>query len=382
MTVFKIKKKRNQTLRNKRKITLDEQHMKKMIFFKNQKKKLPELEKKYKRLNKRLNKLDKTKNLKKYKKCCLDLKEVTEMIKKISDNNEEIDYLLNTSHLLFNYYENKNSDNYNYENPINNNTILQFFKNEKSVEKNNKGFSKKQIIDKYLNNVDPNYIKSLIENNNYMECKYCNIEKIVYQTKGIIICPKCGEQQKFIVSSDKPSYKEPPKEISCYSYKRINHFNEWLAQFQAKESTDIPQIVYDKILIEIKKERLTNIAELKPLKLREILKKLLLNKYYEHVPHIINRLNGIQAPTMTRDIEEKLRAMFKEIQIPFMKHCPKNRKNFLSYSYVLHKFVQLLELDSFLPSFPLLKSREKLHQQDKIWSKICQDLNWEFIKSL
>ena len=117
-------------------------------------------------------------------------------------------------------------------------------------------------------------------------------------------------------------------------------------------------------------------------KLRKILKKLKLNKYYEHVPHIINRLNGVPAPIMDRATEEKLRVMFKEIQGPFMKHCPKWRKNFLSYSYVLHKFVQLLELDNFLPCFTLLKSREKLHQQDMIWKNICKELKWEFIKSL
>ena len=123
-------------------------------------------------------------------------------------------------------------------------------------------------------------------------------------------------------------------------------------------------------------------ATLTPPKLRKILKKLKLNKYYEHVPHIINRLNGVPAPVMDRKIEDKLRMMFKEIQGPFMKHCPKTRKNFLSYSYVLHKFVQLLELDEFLSCFTLLKSREKLHQQDLIWTKICKDLKWQFIPSL
>ena len=74
--------------------------------------------------------------------------------------------------------------------------------------------------------------------------------------------------------------------------------------------------------------------------------------------------------------------MFKEIQIPFHKFCPKSRKNFLSYSYVLHKFVELLELDDFLPCFILLKSREKLHQQDQIWKQICGYLNWQFIPSV
>ena len=57
-----------------------------------------------------------------------------------------------------------------------------------------------------------------------------------------------------------------------------------------------------------------------------MLKKLKLNKYYEHVPHIINRLNGVQAPVMNRHTEEKLRMMFKEIQGPFIEHCPKTRK--------------------------------------------------------
>ena len=82
------------------------------------------------------------------------------------------------------------------------------------------------------------------------------------------------------------------------------------------------------------------------------------------------------------ETEEELRRMFKEIQVPFHKFCPKNRKNFLSYSYVLHKFVQLLELDQFLDCFILLKSREKLHQQDLIWKQICDYLKWEFIASV
>ena len=184
------------------------------------------------------------------------------------------------------------------------------------------------------------------------------------------------------MDSEKPSYKEPPREVSYFAYKRINHFNEWLAQFQAKESTDIPKDVYNMILEELKKERITNIKNLSPNKIREILKKLKKNKYYEHVPHIINRLNGIPPPIMSREIEEELRRMFKEIQVPFHKYCPPNRKNFLSYSYVLHKFVQLKELDNFLPCFVLLKSREKLHQQDLIWKKICEHLKWEFIPSV
>ncbi len=139
------------------------------------------------------------------------------------------------------------------------------------------------------------------------------------------------------------------------------------------------------MLIEIKKERITNLATLNPLKIRGYLKKLGYNKYYEHISHIICRLNGKQPPTISSEVEAKLRRMFKEIQEPFAKVCPiiqKSRKNFLSYSYVLYKFVELLGLDELKLLFPLLKSREKLYQQDKIWEAICKELNWEFIKSV
>ena len=81
---------------------------------------------------------------------------------------------------------------------------------------------------------------------------------------------------------------------------------------------------------------------------------------------------------MSREVEEELRRMFKEIQIPFHKFCPKDRKNFLSYSYVLHKFCELLELDELLEYFPLLKSPQKLMEQDQVWKKFCKYLKWEF----
>ena len=166
--------------------------------------------------------------------------------------------------------------------------------------------NKTDIVNHYYEFINKDYIRDISVEDDVEYCTKCNIEKVIYKDKGYIICPQCGQQDHYFIDSNKPSYKNPPNEVAYFSYKRINHFNEWLAQFQAKESTDIPSDVYDKIILEIKKERITNMANLTASKLREILKKLKLNKYYEHVPHIINRINGIQAPTMSRETEEKL----------------------------------------------------------------------------
>jgi ssDNA-binding Zn-finger/Zn-ribbon topoisomerase 1 len=232
--------------------------------------------------------------------------------------------------------------------------------------------------------IDSKHLSEYTEETDQEICPVCGSERTLYQNEALMLCKnrECGNSQIILLDSNKPSYKDPPREMSFYSYKRINHFNEWLAQFQAKETTDINEEVYNCILLELKKERVNDMAKLTHQKMKDILKKLGFNKYYEHIPHIINRLNGLPAPVMSRETEEKLRSMFREIQAPFIKHCPEVRKNFLSYSYVLHKLCQLLELDEFLHCFPMLKSREKLYQQDVIWEKICEDLEWEFIKSI
>jgi hypothetical protein len=247
-----------------------------------------------------------------------------------------------------------------------------------------KGLQRNQLLNDYLQMEDPSMARNTVEeyDDPWTVCERCNNEMIMCLNEANLTCSKCGHQEFILVDSDKPSYKDPPREISYYAYKKINHFNEWLAQFQAKESTEIPNEIYDAILLQFKKEQITNMGTLKPTKLREILRRMKCSKYYEHIPHIINRLNGQNAPFMSRENEEKLRHMFREIQPSFKKHCPKGRRNFLSYGYVLYKFCELLEMDEYLACFPLLKNRDKLYLKDKTCQKICEDMNWQYITTV
>jgi len=243
---------------------------------------------------------------------------------------------------------------------------------------------KSDLYERYKSNIQKDYIPEFYrqQNHKFRECPECGKNTTIVPSDAIIFCEHCGWEDRVLVDVDLPGIKDQNKDTSYFNYRKINHFNEWLAQFQAKETTDIPSEVYDKIILEFRKERRRNISNLKPTKLREILKRLGLNKYYEHIPHIINRLNGIPPPRLTPETEEKLREMFRAIQTPFMKHCPSWRKNFLSYSYVLNKFCRILGKTEFLASFTLLKSREKLYEMDKVWQKICVDLDWPFHRSI
>jgi len=373
-----------------------------------------------------------------------EIQDLISKIKDIESNKELNKYYLKVGALLHNYYENvENSKNnqekesfetnllnfeqnkpvftdkfeqidiennlnissMNIQEPVKNKSVLTFFENrgkeetnEKSNEKNSENsytstkisdfvkeeakFKKKNFLDDYLQKIDENYVNKIKIDVKINKCELCDHEMTLYPSEGYQICAECGNQEFILIESDKPSFKDPPLEVCYFSYKRINHFNEWLAQFQAKESTEIPDEVYEKIIAEIKKERITNLEKIDTKKIRLYLKKIKLNKYYDHAAHILYQINGIPPPSMSKELEEKLRLMFKEIQGPFLEVCPKSRKNFLNYSYVLHKFVELLSLDEYKVYFPLLKDREKLHQTDMIWKNICNILGWQFYKSI
>jgi hypothetical protein len=325
------------------------------------------------------------------------LKEINSEIEKREENTELYDYFLETGEILYKYYDIQDKIAHGAEGSkkivtkkMNPGDILSALQQAAESEgdvlqvESQETLRRDKLLEAYIQKIDPEYSRQASDtlNDPYGECPHCSVEMIFSANEALFTCTKCGYQDFVLIDSDKPSYKDPPREVSYYAYKRINHFNEWIAQFQAKESTEIPNDVYEAILAELKKERINDTRMLKANKIREILKKLKFNKYYEHVPHILNRLNGQNAPVMSREVEEKLRYMFKEIQPSFQKHCPEGRSNFLSYSYVLYKFCELLELDEYLPSFPLLKNRDKLYVQDKIWQKICSDLKWEFIRSI
>ena len=299
---------------------------------------------------------------------------INKEIKYLDNNTDEILYYNNTIDYILPYYETTTSNTQHLE-------ILDFF-NKSNIVNKKQNINKAQLLDNYLKATENKQTK--VSKSKKFKPKYCRIckdnELTLHLSEGKLICTGCGYCEDIIMDSDKPNYKDPIPDVTAYAYKRINHFNEWLAQFQAKESTDIPEDVYEIILVEIRKQRLLD-NNITPRRMRVILKKLGYNKYYEHVQHIINKVSGVPPPKITREVEEKFRQMFKEAQEPFTLYCPKDRKNFLSYSYTLHKFCQLLELDDFLPCFPLLKSRDKLKEQDRIWKKICEYIGWEFISS-
>jgi hypothetical protein len=127
------------------------------------------------------------------------------------------------------------------------------------------------------------------------------------------------------------------------------HFKEILAQFQGKETTQIPIEVIENIKLQIKKERI-DLSQISNNKTKEILKKLGYNKYYEHIPFIKDKL-GIKPPIMSPELEDTLCNLFVELQSPYSKYCPDDRVNFLNYYYTAYKLCELLGESQYFGTF-------------------------------
>ena len=158
------------------------------------------------------------------------------------------------------------------------------------------------------------------------------------------------------------------------------YYNPVFSKNDLYQKIDLFGEVLENIKNQIRKERI-DLTHLNNKKAKDILKKLGYNKYYEHIPFIKDKL-GIKPPVMTQDLEESLCNLFMEIQGPYAKFCPDDRVNFLNYYYTVYKLCELLDQVQFLPYFPMLKDREKRIEQDEIWKKICQSLDWEFIPTI
>lgn len=374
MPRFKPKTEKNIKVDKKSIITVDTKHDSIMKEILNDEKKLPEYQNELKKLKKHKEQTKRTSVTE-------DIYALQSIESEISTLNNKINniqqrrkkYYLDYSNYIFDYFENKKNiiDNDNKKTVLN-----QFFK----IKTNNEDDNNTKVNPKeYFSSLDPAFINMDDYITSYETCSICEGDMTFVENEGIMMCTKCFRREIILVEHDKPSYKEPPKEVSFYAYKRINHFREIIAQFQAKESTYIEDEIIENIQQQIKKERI-ELHQLTNDKTKSILKNLGYNKYYEHISFIKEKL-GIRPPKMSCELEQKLCNLFLEIQTPYSKHCPVERVNFLNYYYVLYKLCELLHEDQYLSYFYMLKDQEKRNEQDEIWKKICLELNWEFIRT-
>lgn len=328
-----------------------------------------------------------------YMDICDQIRVIQQRVRSLKQEKKK--YLLDNSKYIFHYFEQKqqiSSADQQVAKPssavINNFFKIKAIPDKEGSEVTNPASDKyaqsKKLYQKYWRNVNGEIgnIQDFIQSCDV--CESCRKGEMIPQDEeGILICnnKECAKFVTYIVDNNKPTNKEPPNEVSYTAYIRLNHFKEILSQFQAKETTQIPEEVISAIRARIKKERIEDMSQITYDKMRDILRKLGLNKYFEHIQYI-NSLFGIKPPIMNEELHETLCVLFIEIQKPWAMHCPANRTNFFNYTYTLYQLCVLLDQTQYLPYIPLLKDLEKQRAQDQIWQLVCNTLGWLYIPSI
>ena len=282
-----------------------------------------------------------------------------------------MEYYLDNSKNLFDYFEERQNKVENDESTAKGSAKVDaFFFGRKHGNTNNDNAAERYRLQMEVEDVinDMDVLKDF-------RC-VCGGEMVAIDAEGMRTCRVCGLSKPFMSENDRLTYKEPPKEVTFYSYQRINHFREILAQFQGKESTHIPDEVYSTIKVQLKKERRTA-RELNVSERKELLKKLGYNRYYEHISYIWNKL-GVKPPIVSPTLEQQLISLFCNVEKRYAIHCPDDRVNFLHYYYVLYKLFELLGETAYLPEIIMLKDPARTAEQDVTWKKICTDYEWPF----
>jgi len=313
------------------------------------------------------------------------IKDIKKEVKKLQKKKK--DYLLKNSKFIFHYYEDKQkvSSGVNLKDV---NTMNSFFKingaGAKGLNINSDSYKQsKNLYHQYWKNVngDIHYLQEYVLSSH--TCLICNQGELVpLEEEGVLICNnvKCGKFLIHMIDNQKPLNKEMPNEVSYTAYIRLNHFKEILSQFQAKETTKIPDEVIDAVKNRIAKERKL-MTDLNYAEMRNILSILGYNKYFEHIQYI-NSILGIKPPTMSEELHETLCVLFIEIQQPWAIFCPITRTNFFNYTYILCQLCVLLDQKQYLPYIPMMKDRIKQFEQDMIWKKVCEYLDWEYFPTV
>lgn len=214
----------------------------------------------------------------------------------------------------------------------------------------------------------------------FEHCPSCNQLLKVIPSESRLICMNCAHSSEHIGAvSSNTRYGDDGASV-VHVYLREKNFAAYLEQFHV----DQPEVPYY-ILLQIKKahrkRHVKTKLEIKTTQITKILKEIGLNRYIPQSSRIAAQLNGQAILQFTTHEIKEFLAMFRAILVPFLRIKGINRRNFLPASYLVSKFAGLRGWNHFQIPPNMLKSRNVLVTQDKIWAGICHEVGASYYPS-
>lgn len=218
------------------------------------------------------------------------------------------------------------------------------------------------------------------------ECEKCSSKIFDIVDDNIEVCVNCGNYQTAIIHTN---ITERVNVSSKYSYERISHFIKCVNQYQGKQNTKIPNIVYTKLenyfvhnelLLgnknTVKSERYKKISKQD---VYEGLKENNLSKYYNDIFLLHHQITGYPRNNLSH-IESSLFKDFETLSNLYDEKYKNEivRSSFLNGKYILYHLLKNYKYQCDDLLFLMLKTHERRTFYNDICRKLFASLNWNF----
>lgn len=207
-------------------------------------------------------------------------------------------------------------------------------------------------------------------------CKQCNVVMKRSVVDHVLVCASCGYCTTYLDATAASITFGDEVEFNVSAYHRLNHWNEFINRFQARERVIIDEDSMKQIAHALHKKGIQTNDQVTEALVRIVTHELQLKRCYKHSAQIAARLSGNAPAQLSKQQSQIARIMFNEIQSTFESLFPDD--TWLGNKYCMVKICQTMGWTEFLKSFPLLSGRDKMMDQERRMKAIFEALGWTF----
>ena len=231
------------------------------------------------------------------------------------------------------------------------------------------------LIKRYENSSVAKQVKEIP----YESCEKCSTKMTVIPNMSELICETCGNTQMLsgTVFEDDQFYYQEGQRTKHGTYDPTKHCRIWVERIQAREATDIPPTIIDKIKTCIVRDRIRDIKRISCPQIRKYLQQTENSKYNEHIPLIRKLLTGIIPPQLTDHELQLINIYFDKVIRIFDEVKPPDKTNCPYHPYFIYKIIEQIikpnesDRKKEILSCIHLQSFQTLCANDIIWMPIC-----------
>jgi hypothetical protein len=216
-----------------------------------------------------------------------------------------------------------------------------FKKTKQFMKINNIGVnSKKLALDQLQFESDVFELIKLYENSSvnknikeisYESCDKCRNKMTIVPNTSELICENCGITKNLYgtVFEDDQFYYQEGQRTKHGNYDPTKHCRIWVERIQARETTDIPNKVIDRVKKCIIRDKVRDIKRINCSQIRKYLQQTHNSKYNEHIPLIRKLITGVVPPQLTdHELQliniyfDKVIRIFDEVKPTGKTNCP------------------------------------------------------------